>query len=220
MKIIGSSIFRAICAIIIGVMLLRTPDSTVTWITVAIGALFFISGAISCLDYLSKLRQSRTAKTIDANGREVNQARPFLPIVGIGSMILGAILALTPTAFISSLMYVLAAVIIVGALSQMYALVSARQYGALSAGYWVLPILLLLAGIFTLAKPMAVASTPLVIIGVCLIVYGVTECINSFSIYRQRKKSFKNLPFDEGEYVEFTEEKEDEGKDKNTPAVQ
>ena len=191
MKIIGSSIFRAICAIIIGVMLLRTPDSTVTWITVAIGALFFISGAISCLDYLSKLRQSRTAKTIDANGREVNQARPFLPIVGIGSMILGAILALTPTAFISSLMYVLAAVIIVGALSQMYALVSARQYGALSAGYWVLPILLLLAGIF-----------------------------NSFSIYRQRKKSFKNLPFDEGEYVEFTEEKEDEDKDKNTPAVQ
>lgn len=217
MKIIGSSLFRAICAVIIGIMLLRTPDSTVTWITVAIGALFFISGAISCLDYLSKLRQSRTEKTIDANGKEVSRARPFLPIVGVGSMILGAILALTPTAFISSLMYVLAAVIIVGALSQMYALVSARKYGALSAGYWVLPILLLLAGIFTLAKPMAVASTPLVIIGVCLIVYGVTECINSFSIYRQRK-NFKNLPFDEGEYVEFTEEKE--GDDKNTPVAQ
>ena len=115
MKIIGSSLFRAICAIIIGIMLLRTPDSTVTWITVAIGALFFISGAISCLDYLSKLRQSRTEKTIDADGKEVSQARSFLPIVGIGSMILGAILALTPTAFISSLMYVLAAVIIVGA---------------------------------------------------------------------------------------------------------
>ena len=82
MKIIGSSLFRAICAIIIGIMLLRTPDSTVTWITVAIGALFFISGAISCLDYLSKLRQSRTEKTIDADGKEVSQARPFLPKIG------------------------------------------------------------------------------------------------------------------------------------------
>ena len=205
MKIIGSSIFRALCAIVVGILLLRTPDSTVTWITVAIGALFFISGVISCLDYLSKLRQARTAKTIDADGREVSQPRPFLPIVGIGSMILGAILALTPTAFISSLMYVLAAVVIVGALSQMYALAAARRYGPMGAGYWVLPVLLLLAGIFTIAKPMAVASTPLVVIGVSLVVYGLTECVNSFGIYRNRK-TFQNLPFDEGEYVDFTEE--------------
>lgn len=215
MKIIGSSLFRALCAIIIGIMLLRTPDSTVTWITVAIGALFLISGIISCLDYLNKLRQARNAKTIDANGKVVDQPRPFLPIVGVGSIILGAILALTPTAFISSLMYVLAAVIIVGALNQIYVLISARRYGMMAAGYWVLPILLLLAGIFTIAKPMAVASTPLVIIGVCLIVYGLTECVNTFGIYRKRKNYTKNLPFDEGEYVEYTEETGAENNEKD-----
>ncbi len=211
MKIIGSSLFRALCAIAIGILLLRTPDSTVTWITVAIGALFFISGAISCLDYLYKLRQYRTTRTIDANGKETGRPRPFLPIVGIGSMLLGLLLALTPTAFISSLMYVLAAVVILGALSQMYALITARKYGPISFAYWLLPILLLLAGIFTIARPMAVAATPLVIIGVCLIVYGVSECINSFVIYRKRKKSIQSLPIDEGEYVEYTEESSTDG---------
>ena len=37
MKIVQSSFFRAICSIIIGVLLLRYPDHTVTWITLAIG---------------------------------------------------------------------------------------------------------------------------------------------------------------------------------------
>lgn len=212
MKIIGSSFFRALCAIAVGVLLLRTPDSTVEWITIAIGVLFFVSGAISCLDYLNKLRLHRTERTIDSEGKAIDHPRPFLPIVGIGSILLGIILAIMPRTFVSSLMYVLAIVVILGALNQMYALVSARRYGMLSAGYWVLPILLLLAGIFTLVKPMAVASTPLVIIGVCLIIYGVTECINSFAIYRKRKKSLSKLPIDEGEYVEYTEEKpEDTG---------
>ena len=209
MKIIGSSFFRALCAIAIGVLLLRTPDSTVEWITVAIGVLFFVSGAISCLDYLNKLRPHRSERTIDAEGKVVDHPRPFLPIVGIGSMLLGVILAIMPRTFVSSLMYVLAIVVILGALHQMYTLINARRYGPLSAGYWVLPILLLLAGIFTLVKPMAAASTPLVIIGVCLIIYGLTECVNSLAIYQRRKKSLKNLPIDEGEYVEYTEEKDE-----------
>ena len=127
----------------------------------------------------------------------------------LGIYLLGVILAIMPRTFVSSLMYVLAIVVIIGALHQMYTLINARRYGPLSAGYWVLPILLLLAGIFTLVKPMAAASTPLVIIGVCLIIYGLTECVNSLAIYQRRKKSLKNLPIDEGEYVEYTEEKDE-----------
>ena len=36
MKIVQSSFFRAICSIIIGVLLLRFPDKTETWKTLAI----------------------------------------------------------------------------------------------------------------------------------------------------------------------------------------
>lgn len=44
MKIVQSSFFRAICSIIIGVLLLRYTDQTVTWITLAIGVMFLLSG--------------------------------------------------------------------------------------------------------------------------------------------------------------------------------
>ena len=40
MKILQSSVFRAICAIAVGIMLIKYPDNTVTWITIAIGVLF------------------------------------------------------------------------------------------------------------------------------------------------------------------------------------
>lgn len=47
MKVIHSSIFRAVCAIIVGVLLIQYREQTVTWITIAIGVLFFLSGVIS-----------------------------------------------------------------------------------------------------------------------------------------------------------------------------
>ena len=49
MKIVQSSFFRAICSIIIGVLLLRNPENTVTWITLAIGVMFLLSGLFSTL---------------------------------------------------------------------------------------------------------------------------------------------------------------------------
>ena len=53
MKILQSSVFRAICAIVVGGMLIKNPDSTVKGITIAIGVLFLISGVISCVVYFN-----------------------------------------------------------------------------------------------------------------------------------------------------------------------
>ena len=56
MKILQSSVFRAICAIAIGIMLIKYPDNTVTWITIAIGVLFLLSGIISLVAYYHALK--------------------------------------------------------------------------------------------------------------------------------------------------------------------
>ena len=53
MKILQSSVFRAICAIAVGAMLIKNPDSTVKGITIAIGILFLVSGVISCVAYFN-----------------------------------------------------------------------------------------------------------------------------------------------------------------------
>ncbi len=187
MKILQSSIFRALCAIVIGAMLIKNPDSTVKGITIAIGILFLVSGVISCVVYFNARIHSTENAVYDAEGRLITAGRPTFPIVGLGSTILGFVLALMPSAFVTSLMYVLGAILILGALNQFLALVQTRKIAKLSFWYWVCPSLVLLTGVYVMVKPMETAALPLLIIGWCLLFYGVTECVNAFVIHRCKR---------------------------------
>ena len=89
MKIVQSSFFRAICSIIIGVLLLRNPENTVTWITLAIGVMFLLSGLFSTLAYLNARKNNTSDYVItDSEGRIISKGRPTFPLVGIGGVVL------------------------------------------------------------------------------------------------------------------------------------
>ena len=100
MKILQSSVFRAICSIAIGCLLIKYPDNTVIWITVAIGILFLLSGIISLIVYINARKNVSEYRILDAEGRVIAGEKPTFPIVGLGSLILGCLLALTPNVFI------------------------------------------------------------------------------------------------------------------------
>lgn len=190
MKLLQTSIFRALCSIVVGALLIANPDSTVTWLTVAVGVLFLVSGVISCAAYLCARRAAAaaTAATVtDAQGRPVGGARPLFPIVGVGSILLGLLLALAPAAFVKGLMYVLGALMVLGAAGQYMALVGARRIGLVGPGLWICPTLVLLTGLYVLLQPMESASLPLVILGWCSVVYGVAEIMNVVKIHALRK---------------------------------
>ena len=189
MKVLQSSIFRAVCSIAVGAMLIKNPDSTVKGITIAIGLLFLVSGVISCVAYFNARMHSAENEVYDADGRLLVGGRPTFPIVGLGSLILGFELALMPGAFVTSLMYVLGAIILLGALNQFLALIQARRFAVLPLWVWVSPTLILLIGLYVMLKPMETAGLPLLIIGWCLLLYGVTECINAFKIHQCRKRT-------------------------------
>ena len=53
--------------------------------------------------------------------------------------------------------------------------------------FWVCPVLIMLTGLFVILKPMETAELPLIILGWCCLVYGVTEIINSLLIWRIRR---------------------------------
>ena len=192
MKILQSYVFRAICAIAVGAMLIKNPDSTVKGITIAIGILFLVSGVISCVAYFNARLHSAENEVYDADGKLLVGGRPMFPIVGLGSVILGFVLALMPGAFVTSLMYVLGGIILLGALNQFMVLIQARKFATLPLWFWVCPTLVLLTGLFVMIKPMESASLPLLIIGWCLLFYGVTECINAFKIHQYRKKMIQS----------------------------
>ena len=206
MKILQSSFFRAICAIAIGILLIKYPDNTVTWITVAIGVLFFLSGIISLIVYLNARKHVSEYKITDADGHVVAGERHTFPIVGVGSIILGAILALTPNIFITALMYIIGGMLILGAINQYMSLVNARKYGKIGFGYWVFPSIILLTGIYVMIRPMDPASVAMLILGWCTLLYGVTEMINSIKFHSDRRKFIKAQEIQQAEEVQEAEE--------------
>ena len=187
MKLFQSSIFRALCAVIVGVLLIKFPKDGVTWLTVAIGVLFLISGVIAVIAYMHARKHASEYTIIDKQGRIISGGQPTFPIVGAGSIILGLTLALTPGIFINGLMYILGAIMILGGLNLLVSLIAARRLGNVPFGFWVAPSLILLTGLFVILKPMKSAEMPLLILGWCSLLYGVTEVINALKIHSIRK---------------------------------
>ena len=208
MKVVHSSFFRAICAIIVGALLIQYREQTVTWITIAIGVLFFLSGIISLATYFSAKRKVADMPVVyDANGKQITGLRPNFPIVGLGSLILGLILALMPNTFVTSLMFILSAILILGALTQFINLATAAKIGHVGIVFWIFPSVILLIGLLAVIKPSAIASAPLFVIGWAMLVYGVVECINAFKISNNKRKwqkaeEIKDEEFEDAKSIE------------------
>ena len=215
MKVIHSSIFRAVCAIIVGVLLIQYREQTVTWITIAIGVLFFLSGVISLASYWAAKRNAEKMQgqiLSDSNGKPIMGMIPKFPLVSVGSLILGLLLALMPQVFIAWLMFILAFILILGALTQFVNLASAAKMGRVGILFWLFPSVLLLLGLLTIIKPSSIASAPLLIIGWGMLIYGVVELLNAFKISNNKRIWLKNQQkLDSKEtYVDVEEVKNEE----------
>lgn len=187
MKTLASSLLRALCAIAVGALLVKYREQTVEWITIAIGILFFVSGVVSCVTYFVARGKADGIEVYDADGRRLTGTRPIFPIVGVGSVILGLILAVMPTAFVTYLVYLLAAILILGAVSQLVNLVAASRLARIGVYFWIMPSLTLLVGLVAVVSPQSIATAPLFVIGWAMIVYGMVETLNAIKIYQLRR---------------------------------
>ena len=216
MKVIHSSIFRAVCAIIVGVLLIQYREQTVTWITIAIGVLFFLSGVISLASYWAAKRNAEKMQgqiLSDSNGKPIMGMMPKFPLVSVGSLILGLLLALMPQVFIAWLMFILAFILILGALTQFVNLASAAKMGRVGILFWLFPSALLLLGLLAIIKPSTIASAPLFIIGWGMLIYGVVELLNAFKVSNNKRIWLKNQqqkPDSKEIYVDVEEVKNEE----------
>ena len=171
-----------------GVLLIKYREQTVTWLTIVIGILFFLSGVISCAAYFVARRRESDVQLFDADGRQLSGFKVSFPLTGLGSIVLGLILALMPNAFISWLMFILAAMLIIGAIGQFVSLAAITRTFRVGIYFWIMPSVILLIGLLALIRPSAIASAPLFVIGWCMLLYGVSESVNSIKFYLLRKK--------------------------------
>lgn len=209
MRLLQSSVFRAVVAVIIGALLVKYRQDTVTWLTIAVGILFFLSGLASVIIYyVNKRSVERVAAEVASESPREAMA-PAFPIGGLGSMVLGVILAFMPATFIRWIVIILGALVVLATIGQFVTLAQARRYGSVPFVFWLFPSILFLVGVYCIVQPIDSASMPLFIIGWAMMVYGVVECINAIKIYRLRKAWEKLLQQQQPQsQIEVKEEEE------------
>ena len=191
MKVLQISAIRAIIVLVTGFLLVRYREETMTWMTITVGVLFLLSGLVSCMVYYFEKEKvaKKTAKDEQQEGQqeEENLKSPSFPIAGVGSIALGIILAVMPNTFITWVVYILAALLILGAVNQFMNLARSRQYARVPAYMWLFPTVILAVAILLISKPIETAQLPLLVLGWAFMYYGVLEFILIIRMYLVRK---------------------------------
>ena len=191
MKILQISAIRAIIVFVTGFLLVKYREETMTWMTITVGVLFLLSGLISCIAYYFE-KEKVAKKAAKAEQQESEQAEeslksPSFPIAGIGSIVLGIILAVIPNTFMTGVVYILAALLILGAINQFMNLARSRQYARVPFYLWLFPTVILVVAILLISKPMEAAALPLLVIGWAFMYYGVLEFALIIRMYLVRR---------------------------------
>ena len=206
----------------VGVLLIKYNNQMATWLIILMGVMFFLSGVYSCASYFIDSRNVSDTVVYDADGHIVAGLKPSFPFAGVGSVILGAILTFMPNTFIDFLMYILAAILILGAINLFVGLAAARKFASIGWGWWIMPSILLLIGIVAIIRPLSLFSMPYLLLGWALLVYGVTEIINAMMIARCRREAMKMREEQEAAKAEpvAVEEKKEEDPKEEEPKVE
>jgi len=191
MKVLQISAIRAIIVLVTGFLLVRYREETMTWMTITVGILFLLSGLVSCIAYYFEkekvAKKTAKAEQQEAQQEEENLKSPSFPIAGVGSIALGIILAVMPNTFITWVVYILAALLILGAVGQFMNLARSRQYARVPVYMWLFPTVILAIAILLISKPIETAQLPLLVLGWAFMYYGVLEFILIIRMYLVRK---------------------------------
>lgn len=216
MRVLSSYIFRALCAMLVGFLLVSNPQTMTTLLVQIIGGLFTLSGVVAVIGYFvnnhQHERRVRKAAQLGQEAPRQSSLVNMFPVVGIGSLAFGVFLLLMPNMFIHILMYVLGLLMVLAGASQCWSLVSYRKVAPLTWSAFVLPLLILAAGIYVLCQPSEGASLPFTILGIACICYGVAEFFNGLRLHRFQRRLAKaqaeaaRQAAEEAEVVEVIEE--------------
>ncbi|MCF0244864.1 MAG: DUF308 domain-containing protein [Bacteroidaceae bacterium] len=191
MHILKSTVFRALCAIAIGYMLIAYPEDMQYGFVRAIGALFFVSGAIAWASYFFQRKNAEKVELFDAEGNKMTPTTPFFPVAGSGSLILGLVLIVVPGTLIEVLNIIFGAMIMLGGFNQFLALMRTRKYAKVPVIYWLMSSFIFLVGLIIILKPSVISETVaffMQLCGWCFIAYAFLEVLISVqtAIFKHR----------------------------------
>ena len=158
---------RAVVALAIGiVMVVSRTDAMV--LAVRIIAAFLLASGIVSLAVGYKNRQ--------------NNQLPLMGVNGIVDIVIALLVFIFPNFVAGLIVYLIGFVLIGFGVFQLITLASANKVLKVGVAAFVMPILVLLAGAFLLARPTFIGSAVGVVAGAALIVYGASELLSSWKM--------------------------------------
>lgn len=189
MKAVNSYIFRAVCALLVGILLVANPERVTNLLVQVIGGLFLISGLVTVINY-SVIRFS-----------DKETVKPIFPIIGLGSFLFGVILGFYPSSFITSLMFIVGGLMVIAGINQLWNMFRLRHFIPFRWYMLVVALLIIALGVVVIANPMESASLPFVLIGFTCMLYGVSELVNGVR-WRKYDRMNRQKPQEQIEIVE------------------
>lgn len=160
-------LMRALTAIAIGVVMVWSKANALNIAVQIIAAFLVASGLVSLIVGYK------------------NRADGAFALMGFNTIVdifLGILLFLFPGFFAGLLVYLIAFVLIGFGLLQIVALGSASGVFRMGAIAFILPVVVIILGMFLIVRPSFIGETIGVIAGVALMIYGISELLSSWKM--------------------------------------
>ncbi len=158
--------FRALIALVIGIMMVLRPDNALTTVVKVIAAFILASGLVSLIVGLKNRKDG---------------SLPLMSFNAIVDIIIGLVLFSFPGFVARFIIYLIGFVLLGFGIMQILALISAKRVTGFGLGAFVLPAIVTLVGGFLLFNPFA-ESVMVMIAGAAIIVYGASEFLSSWKM--------------------------------------
>ncbi len=163
-----SSLFNPTYGIIRSIIALLLGLSLVIWPGVAVDAFVRILGAVMIL-------VGGVALGINFLGKE--RLGFLFASTGIIAVVFGIVLLAFPDFFVNLLSYLFGILMLFFSIGEIATLLSAGKYTKVKFGFYIIPILIFLAGIFLIVRPMDAAKAVFIFFGISMIFYAVFEFV-------------------------------------------
>lgn len=199
MKFIGSYIFRSLCSLLVGLLLLFNAEQMPALIVKLIGLLFLLPGVFGVIAYLYG-QFSRNAIV-----------RPSFPLMSIGSIMLGAYLIMYPDNFVTYLVFLIGFLLLLAGINQFLSMFANRKVSPFSWLLMFVPLVLIGVGAYCVTHTSEAAATLFKILGATCIYYGLSDMFLALrtkhysKVYEREQKKAEEAArrAREAEYVDF-----------------
>lgn len=181
------ALIRGIIALIAGGLAVFVPNITLQSIVIYIGILILLGGLVSLLFALRSKSPS---------------GRNMLMTQAVFNLIIGILFVALPATMVKIFVIVLGlGFLFIGIFQLMGALNLRHDYGW-SWIYFIISVLMIIAGAVMLANPFNSAETILTFIGVLLLIYGIAELYMSWVLSR-KPKTYQGQEVEDTHYQEL-----------------